>query len=97
MILQIFSVFDVKAGAYAPPFFMPTKGMAIRAFEEHCRDEKSAPFKHPEDYFLFHLGEFDDATGAITCPGDHQRLALASEFVQLRLAPTWDEVKPRAV
>lgn len=63
MIWQVFSVFDTKVGAYANPFFVPTKGAAIRSFTDACGDD-SLPFKkHPGDYRLFRVGEWDDASG----------------------------------
>lgn len=59
------SVFDSKVGAYSPPFFCKTKGEAVRSFMDACKDDK-LPFKaHPEDYRLFHLGEFDDSSGVL--------------------------------
>lgn len=65
MKLQVFSVFDSKVGAFATPFFVPTRGAAVRSFMDACRDE-TLPFKkHPGDYRLFHLGEFDDNAGLL--------------------------------
>lgn len=57
---KIFTVYDQKAGAYLPPFFLPTAGMAIRAFEE-CINSPDHQFgKYPHDYTLYQLGSFDD-------------------------------------
>ncbi len=59
----IFTVFDSKAETFMPPFFVPTRGMAIRAFED-CINSDSHHFgQHPADYTLFHLGDFDTDTG----------------------------------
>lgn len=63
MKLSIFSVYDSKAQAYLPPFYMPRKQMAVRTFAE-CVNSKEHQFgKWPHDYTLFHLGGFDDETG----------------------------------
>ena len=63
MIHKTFSIFDSKASAYLPPFYMQTKAEAIRAIGD-CVDDKEHRFaKHPEDYTLFYLGEFDDNKG----------------------------------
>jgi hypothetical protein len=60
MLLQVFSVYDSKAEAYLPPFYIPAIGAAIRHFSDSANDPQTAFHKHPEDYGLFHLGSFDD-------------------------------------
>lgn len=60
MILQIFSVYDVKAEAFLQPFFVPSKGLAVRAFTDAANDDKHQFSQHREDFTLHHLGEFDD-------------------------------------
>ncbi|QXP08193.1 MAG: nonstructural protein [Arizlama microvirus] len=66
MTLQIFALFDKKAIAFMPPFFYQQKGEALRAFSELANDGKSSPSKYPEDFSLFHLGEYDDQKGVIS-------------------------------
>ncbi len=65
MKLRVFSVFDVKAGAYLPPFFMPEQGQAIRVFSDAINGSEAFA-KHPEDYSLFLIGDFDDNSGEIS-------------------------------
>lgn len=62
---KMFCVFDVKVGAYAQPFFMRTAGEALRSWEEACNDSQSMMCKHPADYTLFEVGEFDDNSGRV--------------------------------
>ncbi len=57
---RIFVVFDSKASAYLPPFFMPEAGQAVRVFSDMCNSPDHAFGKHPEDYTLFEIGTFDD-------------------------------------
>lgn len=64
--LQIFAVFDKKAIAYAYPTFAHQKGQAIRSFENAVNDDKTQFAHNPEDFSLWHLGEWDDVTGIIT-------------------------------
>lgn len=64
--LQIFAVYDKKSVAYANPFFYHQKGQALRAFEDAVNDPQSPLSKHPEDFSIFHIGQWDDATGVIT-------------------------------
>lgn len=62
---RMFSIFDVKARAYLPPFFMPERGMAVRVFGDCVNDASHQFGKHPEDYTLFELAVFDDSAGTI--------------------------------
>lgn len=56
--LQIFTVNDVKAGAYMTPFFSRNRNTAIRDLQTAVNDPEHMFHKHPEDYTLFWLGEF---------------------------------------
>ena len=63
---HIFTIFDSKAEAYLPPFFLHQKAMAVRAFTDSVNNPESAISLHPGDYTLFHIGEFDDSNAQIT-------------------------------
>lgn len=65
MIYLIFSVKDSKAAAFAPPFFLARMELALRGFRDAVANPEHQMFKHPEDYALYCLGEFDDATGKV--------------------------------
>lgn len=80
--LKVFCVHDVKAGAYLPPFVMPTTPMAVRWFSDLVREPKHAFAMNPEDYTLFEIGEYDDMTGVITMRKDAQPLGRALDFVR---------------
>lgn len=60
---KVFSVYDEKAEAFLPPFFLPTIGIAARAMTDCVNDPGHQFAKHPSDYTLFLLAEFDDSTG----------------------------------
>lgn len=63
---RMVAVYDVKVGAYLPPWFVPSFGVAERAFADAVL-EKDSPFgKHPEDYILFHVGEWAPDEGIVT-------------------------------
>lgn len=64
MLVQVFSVFDNKVGAFAQPFFSATIASAVRAFSEIASDRSTQIGKHVADFHLFHLGSFDDVSGA---------------------------------
>jgi hypothetical protein len=66
MKLNVYSIFDSAAKAYTSPFFMHNDGLAIRAFQDNVNAEQENNIsKHPDQFTLFKIGEFDDATGEI--------------------------------
>lgn len=79
---QVFAVYDAKAENFGMPIYMHNKGEALRAFTDQANDGQSMISKHPEDFTLFHLGEFESSTGIhvpLTTPAS---LGLAIEFKQ---------------
>lgn len=66
MILGIYAIKDLKAAAFTPPFFQPRQEVAVRAFSDAIGDRDHPMSRHPEDYHLFYLGDFNDATGSVT-------------------------------
>lgn len=61
---KIFSVYDAKAAAYLPPFFMPTEGLAVRSFEAAVRDTSHDFHRFAADFTLFEFGSFDPTSGS---------------------------------
>jgi hypothetical protein len=52
---------------YSQPFLEVKDGTAIRAVQDLVINDKTHAFaKHPSDFSLHKLGEFDDITGIIT-------------------------------
>ena len=65
MIIGMFSVIDSKTGVYSYPFYEVTRGSAIRAFMDTVKTTDHPFNRHPEDYALVYLGQFDDQTAVI--------------------------------
>lgn len=65
MKIKVFSVFDNKGGNYGTPFFALEDGLAARLFGDLVNDNQSTVNKHPEDFSLFRIAEFDDQEGKI--------------------------------
>lgn len=63
MINGVYSVFDSAVKAYSTPMFFQTDGLAIRIFQDQVNNSESQIYKHPEQFFLFKLAQFDDAKG----------------------------------
>lgn len=81
MRLKAFSVFDGAANAYISPFFVPTVGVAQRAFTQAVRDPSHSYSRSPADYTLFEIGSFDDATGMLEHLPSHVRVCAGNEVV----------------
>lgn len=83
MEMCIVAVRDNRVEAYMQPTFVHHKGAAIRAFLDHCRDDKSDFIRHPEDFDLYFLGSFDDKKGGFLPPpsGEPERLCRAIDTV----------------
>lgn len=80
MNLKVYSVFDSKAEAYLPPFFVPKRAQAIRMFTSAAQDASHVFCKHAADYTLFEIGDFDDSTGAYVPLKAHVNLGCALVF-----------------
>lgn len=67
MKMLAFCVYDEKVQAYMAPFFAPTLGHAARSFEDTVTGSQGASLvsKHPEDFSLYHVGEFDEISGEL--------------------------------
>ena len=80
MKLKIFSIYDSKAEAYHQPFYLTTKSLAIRQFTDLANDNSSQISKHPADFTLFYIGEYDDHTASFDLEKTKIALGTALEF-----------------
>lgn len=89
MINGIYSVKDLKAGAFALPFFQARDEAAIRSFSDAVQHGDELLRRHPEDFALYCLGEFDDNLGIVAGLETPKLLATAAGVLQeaLRRAP----------
>lgn len=67
MKVQVYCVFDNAVLAYNVPFYARHIGEAVRSFKDLAHDPQSNVARHPTDFSLFALGEYDDATGLFSC------------------------------
>jgi len=73
--LSVFGVYDEKAKAFLPPWFMPNVGMAMRVFGDCVNDANHQFGKHPSDYSLFCFGQFDPSSGKFELPAAYELVA----------------------
>lgn len=78
-MLKIYAVKDNAIETYGNPFFVKAQGAAIRSFMDECKNTESAFNKHPADYDLYHLGEYNEETGLITS-NEPERVARAIDY-----------------
>lgn len=77
----IFTVYDTKTEAYLIPFYMPTPSAAQRAVADILRDPEHQFSRHPADYNLFYIGDYDDQTGKIETKQSFRNLGNLLEFL----------------
>lgn len=63
MIIGVFSIKDDQVQAFNQPFYSPTTGSALRAFADHVNEPGTPANKHPQDFTLYRLADYDDSTG----------------------------------
>lgn len=83
MILYVFSVRDRAANVFGQPFFGLSTGAAIRGFgdEINRKAENNQLNKHPADFDLYILGEYDDSRGVFNT-SDPRQIAVGKDLYQ---------------
>lgn len=80
--MKLYSIRDCKAEANLLPFCMRSRGEATRAFGDACKKNDGSPLAtHPEDFFLFEIGSFDEQTGLIDAYKAPVSVCSGSDFV----------------
>lgn len=93
MIQKVFGVRDGKALAFLQPFYSVSSGSAIRAFDDTVNaTDGNQIAKHPEDYVLYEIAEFDDCTGEFKCCTPLKLLGSGVDFVKRSVKPTMGSV-----
>lgn len=64
-MMKVFSVRDRALDAFGQPIFSPSTGLAVRSFADEVNRVGSDFNKHPEDYDLYEVGEWDDSIGSL--------------------------------
>lgn len=88
MTLNIFTVFDQAAGRFLDPFVAATVEVAIREFRRVVNQPGHQFHEFPQDYCLYHSGEFNPEDGTILAYPHPHSLGVAHTFLQR--APSQD-------
>lgn len=63
IIQHVLTVRDQAAGTYKRPFCEDSVGLAMRGMQTAIDDENSQIAKFPEDFEMYYLGTYNQATG----------------------------------
>ena len=79
MKYKVLAIRDRAIDAFGQPFFSASIGGAIRSFtDEINRAGENQLYKHPEDFDLYQLGDFDDSTATFDC-GTPKQIAIGKD------------------
>lgn len=79
MILQVYAIKD-ELTAFKSPFFMQTERDALALFTAGVNDDSLPMRSSPQDFSLYHLGEWSDSTGLFIA-AEPIRVATANEVL----------------
>lgn len=85
MKILAFAVYDRAAQAYSAPFYQHTRGLGERMFADLVVDPQSQVSKHPGDYELFCVGEFDNETGELSSADKPLLLVTGPQVLSLKV------------
>jgi hypothetical protein len=93
MIHELIAIYDLKAQLYGKPVCVVSDASAIRSFGDAVNDPQTEYNKHPEDYILFNIGQYDDSTGNFE-QSTPTELAKALALKERATPPSLAEVDP---
>lgn len=84
MRYNVFAIRDRAADVFGQPIFLASVGIAVRSFADEVNraDANNNLNKHPEDFDLYKLAEFDDDTGLFTQDGPPKQVAVGKDLVR---------------
>lgn len=82
MASRILAVRDRAIDAFGQPIFVLAIGQGVRSFADEINRADSAFGSHPEDYDLYHIGEYDDATGILIAVTPPKLVAVGKDLKQ---------------
>ena len=88
----IYTIYDRKAGIYQFPYQFHNDAVALRACQDLVNQGDSQIAKHPADYIMFKLGEYDDNEGVFVQLSTKEIIA---EFHHLQPSNPWPMGDPQ--
>lgn len=81
MRYKVVCIRDRAADVFGQPVFVAALGQALRSFGDEINNKESQMSKHPDDYDLYELGEFDDNEGLFYANNPRQ-IAVGKEQIR---------------
>lgn len=79
-MLKLFAIKDAKSEAYGPIITYKTQGLFLREISEAIAQGQTVWAKHPQDFTLYELGEYDADTGDVHMYEEKKALGLVADF-----------------
>jgi len=77
--MKIVAIRDIRADGWLNPVYTASLGGAIRSFGDECLKKDNNPLaQHPEDYELYHLGEWHSEKGEFEILKPPKQIAVGS-------------------
>lgn len=77
---KIFCFKDDKSNSYGPPIVMQTRGIFFRELADELAKGQLVWSKHPQDFSIYELGEYDARTGSIILHDSKTCLGLVQDL-----------------
>lgn len=90
MDLKVYAVWDSKVELYAQPFCLKSEGQALRSWIDAVNDPNTMMNRHPQDYCLFQIAEYNEDKGMFENLRTPKSLGYAIDFIREKkgLSPT---------
>lgn len=79
--MKVLAVRDRAIDAFGTPIFVVAIGMGMRSFIDEVNRSESVMYQHPEDYDLYHIGDYDEFSGKLV-PMEPKMLAVGKDCVK---------------
>ena len=81
MILNAYTIFDIKSSTYASPIFAVNDDVFKRLIIDSLVLPDSTLYRHPEDFTVYCIGIYDDNRGLLSGLERRHVLDIATLFV----------------
>ena len=80
MIHKVVAIYDAATQAYGRPIFVAALGQATRSFTDEVNSKEPTDLaRHPGDFELYHLADFDDNSAQFLTNPEPIRLMRGSD------------------
>lgn len=81
MILGMYTIHDITAEVYTPPFYAINEGSAIRVTRGLTNQPGTHYFDNPEDFRLYQIGDFNDEDCSISLIPERRLVCRLSDLL----------------